>query len=1601
MLKKIAFIPAFLFLFSVQIISQEAVNFVNYGPTALIEEGDDDFLQVFIVAIDSSVKKELDLILFDVDCGGENDLSFGEFNSEFSFSFYGGTDIYANPAIRQPYPDRSLINKGKLLWRKILAVDEIYNDKWVSVLKFLPNEGEYLDGKFYFKFVAEGLQGNDANVYNIKIRDDDNSSEGIKILNYCPTIRLAEKSQPIQIKFNMPESDRITVFNFDADGTALKIVTPFRSDLNLTSSLQGTWVSNTIKIMDLEKLNTCAIEFGPGGNAVNEATFYIKTENEYLPAVLPITAKLFNNKPELSYTVKYSDNCKELVLDASTSSDKDNNKIKFKWVIDQTNILEGPEVSYTFPMAGTYKVILAGIDNSGVVENGSYKTIDVIVNEAPSAIAGKDLITLPGKLNYFDASHSFDDDGSISKYLWDFGDGSRAEGKIVSHAFEKPGRYKVVLKCTDNSNSPCDFDFDSLEVRVNASPVAKAGSDIAASVNEILQFNGADSYDDDGNIKIYKWDFGDGNTSTEINPSYKYNRPGKYTVTLSVMDNSYVENNINEDQLIVTINNPPTAKAGKNLVAAFEEVITFDASGSTDSDGEIIEYLWNFGDGNSSTEKIAQHSYKKAGIYEVQLKIKDNSGTSTSLAEDKIFITVNSAPIAKAGDDIYQTNSKVNFDASSSYDSDGSIVFYEWDFGDGTNNNEIKTTHVYVKPGLYEVKLRVKDNTSVSNNTSTDRKSVKINARPIADAGPDVITSPGESITLIGNNSLDPDGQITAYEWTIGDSVLSTESQFVYTTDSPGIYSINLKVTDNFENEKAVDYDNLVIIVNAAPVANAGVNRFTAPGETVTFSALNSFDPDGILKSYLWEVNNNKISDKPEFQHLFTEPGIYDVILTVTDNLDVPNSTAKTKIKVFVNSAPAPKTHAEIYTCSTIVNLDASESADSDGDKLTYNWLIDNNTILIGKTIDYDFKKAGSYPVLLTVDDGKGLKNSKVSASVKVKINSAPVANAGTDVVVCSGEIVNFNASKSYDAQQDLLKYYWDFGDGNSAEGLSATNRYQQGGVYEVTLTVTDNSGLDCNNSIDKKIITVVESPVAFAGEDLLACTNSEVFFDGSLSKDSDGIVNNFAWDFGDGSSGGGAKTSHVYKNPGTYKVMLTITGELVGGCDNTDMDELLVTVTDAPYAHFESQDSIGLGSSISFDASSSKGNNGNILKYLWDFGDGNKSNGASVKHTYAKSGNYPVTLTLSTDSKSECNSAVFMKSVNVNEQPVAPVLENVYAATNQTIRFNASAAKDEDGKITSYNWNFGDGASAEGVLVEHNYEKPGKYETTLTVTDNTKLENKASTSFSQIIINAAPKADIQCDGRTYVGKEFFMSGILSNDEDGQITEFNWSTGDGNFYSEKEIKHTFNSSGFYEISLTVTDNSGLQNSKSTVVKIVEVLDIPNFIINGAKVTCLNAFESYEVIIDNSKNINNLGCRWKYEDGSVASNTFKTNFSFVTTGIKTLAAEVFDTDKPGIILSSNKYLVEVNTIPVANAGEDKTIFIGGANDEVLFDANKSFDPDGDLLTYSWDFGDGKKASGVKTYHKYSQPGKYKAILTVTDNKKCNCNSSKDEVIIEVK
>ncbi len=311
---------------------------------------------------------------------------------------------------------------------------------------------------------------------------------------------------------------------------------------------------------------------------------------------------------------------------------------------------------------------------------------------------------------YFNGADSSDPDGAIVSYEWDFGDGSAGSGQKPTHHYEKSGTYTVLLVVRDTVGNS-GTTSQPVTVLEGSNPTASFEYYPANPlVNEDINFNASASSDPDGTIQSYSWNLGDGSTASGRTITHRYDGVGKYSVILVVTDNNNNTGMTGED-VTVTTGQAPTARftySPKNLITG--DTIYFNGSQSTDTDGTVTSWQWDFGDGVRGSGENISHHFQSAGTYVVTLTVKDND-QNEGYSYQEMTVHDNRKPTAvieffpsapNVGDTVF-------FDGSGSSDADGTIVSWQWDFGDGSGDSSDTVTHQYTATGTYTVVLTVTD----------------------------------------------------------------------------------------------------------------------------------------------------------------------------------------------------------------------------------------------------------------------------------------------------------------------------------------------------------------------------------------------------------------------------------------------------------------------------------------------------------------------------------------------------------------------------------------------------------------------------------------------------------------------------------------------------------------------------------------------------------------------------------------------------------------------------------------------------------------------------------------------------------------------------
>ena len=311
-------------------------------------------------------------------------------------------------------------------------------------------------------------------------------------------------------------------------------------------------------------------------------------------------------------------------------------------------------------------------------------------------------------------------------------------------------------------------------------------------------------------------------------------------------------------------------------------VCDFDGSGSSDSDGTIASYAWQFGDGTSGSGPTPHHVYAIGDQYVVTLTVTDDTGTTGAL---NMTIGANAPPVTALT--AACSGNTCTFDASGSSDPDGTIAFYSVSFGDGHSTGFMTTataSHAYAT-GTFTATLYVQDNAGAAAVRTTTI--TVINILPVASF---THACNGLTCSFDASGTADPDGSIHSYLWTFSDGSAGSGATAIRQFPAAGTYVVTLTVFDN-SGERAVVSRTLSIANNNVPPIAAFTE--TCGSLTCTFNGTGSSDPDGAVTAYSWTFGDGTTGFGAIVTHAYAGSSTYNVTLTVADNSAGTNTKSK------------------------------------------------------------------------------------------------------------------------------------------------------------------------------------------------------------------------------------------------------------------------------------------------------------------------------------------------------------------------------------------------------------------------------------------------------------------------------------------------------------------------------------------------------------------------------------------------------------------------------------------------------------------------------------------------------------------------------------
>lgn len=460
----------------------------------------------------------------------------------------------------------------------------------------------------------------------------------------------------------------------------------------------------------------------------------------------------------------------------------------------------------------------------------------------------------------------------IANWTWDLGDGDLAYGPSLTHTYGSLGTVNVKLTVTDHHGRTDDAERP-VQV-VNLDPLC----DFSVTPNgpapgETVQFHDL-SLDRDGNIVSWQWDFGDGDLSDLPSPEHVFVDEGDYLISLTVND---ADGGSDTASRILSVgNDPPVAAFTWNPTSVTTLADVLFTSMSSDPDGTLTSWSWDFGDGSSDSGSTVKHRYSSLGTYSVTLIIMDEDGGTASLT--KPLTVLNSRPVAAfTAPDEVESLLDAQFE-DRSYDLDGGIRSWSWSFGDGGASNVRSPSHTYLRPGVYTVDLTVTDDRGWMGKTSSTI--TVINRLPEVD-----MTLPrGEHWSLdllaFSASGRDPDGIMMTYAWDMGDGTVLEGPNVAHVYLAPGNYTVT--VTCHDDSGGSSNNISEIAIQNLDPRASVRVEHGDHPLEVVLIAQAE--DDDGEIASYNWSFGDGTFGAGASAIHRYQQEGSYDIMLTIADD---------------------------------------------------------------------------------------------------------------------------------------------------------------------------------------------------------------------------------------------------------------------------------------------------------------------------------------------------------------------------------------------------------------------------------------------------------------------------------------------------------------------------------------------------------------------------------------------------------------------------------------------------------------------------------------------------------------------------------------------
>jgi len=1083
-------------------------------------------------------------------------------------------------------------------------------------------------------------------------------------------------------------------------------------------------------------------DFGDGGQAMaqNPDNTYLNTGNYTVslkvtndkgcfstftkPAFIRINGGV---KPEFSFTQPPV--CRTPVTINFSNQSTGPGLLSYQWDFGDGTGSTAPNPSHTYTNPGVYSVSLVIISSNGCRD--TIKKANLFnFNNITTSFTAPDSVCVNEAANILNTSST----NAVST-SWLFGDGTTANTTSGVKTYSTPGTYTIRLLqnyggCSDSA---------SKQIKVRPRPTANFSADKYAFCKAPATVNFTNT---SSSGVSYQWNFGDGNTSSQPSPSHTFNAIGSYGVSLLVTGANGCTDSISKS---IVINKPTISLIGFPKKGCAPFTVSFNAT--INSPEPVVSYLWDFGNGVTSTSATPSYTYAAKGTYTIRLTVTTASGcTETITLPAAVLVGTKPAINFTAMPRVACAFQTVQF-ANLTTDTSGQVETL-WLFGDSGTGTAFNPVHEYSDTGFFNVTLFVTNNGC--------RDSLKIDS--FIRIKPPIAKFKYENRCSNKLNFTFTDQSIgaTTWLWDFGDGTTSTAQNPVHNYSSYGTYQVKLVVTNDTCEHQQIQ---TVRIVNGTPDFKA-LPTVACKGSTISFAADST--NAGNIASYRWNFGHGgSLGAGMNTSTVYTRPGLYSVSLTVTDVNGCVDSVVKPNY-IRINGPTAGFRAINNNGCKGVTATFA-DSSKSDGvsNIVQWSWNLGDGTIItdsISRTFQHTYNTAGSFTVSLKVTDAGGCSDS-ISRTSLVNVSNIKADFVSADTISCPGATIRFT---NQSVANSIYTSRWEFGNGGTSTQRNPTISYNTDGTYSVKLKITDAFG--CADSITRANYVSIKHPVASftVSDSASSCTPFQVNFTNTST-----YYTTYIWDLAGGTSSLPNPTQ-FYNQPGTYRAKLIITSP--GGCRDTA--EKTITVNDVSNAQLDYLPLSGCKPlTVNLNAIAPKN-----MKYVWDFGDGTivNSQDTASQHVYNFFGDFIPKLILMDESG--CVIPVTgPDTIRIKGATAKFGVDKKLLCDSGMVNFLDSTTFNNP--ILSYAWDFGDGTTSTQSTATHYYSQPGIYPVSL----NVLTQNSCVDTFRlSVPVKVVASPDIRMDGDSVicVGEGLIHLGEF-NKIDSSVVRWSWSFPNG------------------------------------------------------------------------------------------------------------------------------------------------------------------------------------------------------------------------------